>query len=95
LYLLTATPTPIQDIRFPADLYKVGSEGDLALVREVAPASDGVNSVEFSAEQRIISVATPLSGPHTFSHCCPRQDRVVPRFGESKGVERAKTQVSD
>jgi hypothetical protein len=29
------------------------------------------------------------------NHCCPRQDRVVPRFGESKGVERAKTQVSD
>jgi hypothetical protein len=29
------------------------------------------------------------------NHCCPRQDRVVPRFAESKGLESAATQISD
>ena len=32
---------------------------------------------------------------HNESHCCPRQDRVVPRFAESKGLESAATRISD
>jgi hypothetical protein len=28
-------------------------------------------------------------------HCCPRQDRVVPKVAEGKGLESAATQISD
>jgi hypothetical protein len=33
--------------------------------------------------------------PVKLCHCCPRQDRVVPRPAESKGLERGETGISD
>ena len=66
LYLLTGTPTPISSEAFPSDLYQIGPEGQLTLVREVVPAGDGLNSVEVSFDAGVVSMASPRFNPSLF-----------------------------
>ena len=66
LYLLAATPTPMQDIGFPAELYDLNSGGHPQLVREVASAPGGVDSILVNYEERVISVASPRVKPTSF-----------------------------
>jgi hypothetical protein len=39
-------------------------------------------------------IADPL-GIYKFYHCCPKRDRIVLGFAESKGLESAVTGISD
>jgi hypothetical protein len=69
LYLLSATPTEHSDKTYPANLYQVGADKKLKLVREVVPQSDGVRFVQawgstiFVVQPHV--VATTISIVHT------------------------------
>lgn len=67
LFLITGEPTPTQNRGYPAELYRLGEDGKLTLIREVVPAGDGVYSVEVSFECKAISIASPHFRPHHFS----------------------------
>lgn len=69
LYLLTATPN-LKGLRdpYPASLLHVGTQGDIADVKEVAPAKPGVYWIGVSYDERkavlvVDSLPSPPSGP--------------------------------
>lgn len=57
LYLLAATPAPKAGASFPATLYRLSPRNEIAAIREIASADEGVNSVEINLEDRMISIA--------------------------------------
>jgi hypothetical protein len=69
LYLLSATPTEHSDKTYPANLYQVGADRKLKLVREVVPQSEGVRFVQAWCDAIFViyphDVATTVSMVHT------------------------------
>jgi hypothetical protein len=69
LYLLSATPTEHSDKTYPANLYQVGADKKLKLVREVVPQSEGVRFVQAWGDAIFVIhphvVATTVSIVHT------------------------------
>jgi hypothetical protein len=55
LYLLTASPTIYGPVTYPADLYTIGEDNKLQLVRHVVPAEDGVDFVLGSPNALVVA----------------------------------------